>query len=105
MLGREALQGAVTFISFRHEIFAARVPVSVAAENRYFGAYIMGRMQSALAQHVSGHCRGSCFTVHPRNNDSSPAPHDCSQRLSATDSPHMDLVGALKNGVVRLDRG
>jgi hypothetical protein len=28
------LQGAVAFIPFRHEIFAARIPVRVAPENR-----------------------------------------------------------------------
>ena len=52
----KAAQGAVAFVTFSNEIFAARIPVRVRSENWNFGTDIIGRMQSTFAQNVCCHC-------------------------------------------------
>ena len=56
VLGMEAAQGAVAFVSFSNKIFAAPIPVCIGSENWNFGADVMRRMESAFAQHVCRHC-------------------------------------------------
>ena len=56
VLRMEAAQGAIAFVTFGDEIFAARVPVRVRSENWNFGAHVIRRMQFTFAQDVSCHC-------------------------------------------------
>ena len=45
---------AVALVAFRHEIFAARVPMRVRAQQRNFRANIVRRMQPAFAEKPPG---------------------------------------------------
>ena len=85
VLGMEELQRAVALVAFRDKIFAARIPVRVAPEDRNFRADIMRRMQAAAAQDMRRHRGRGRLAVHPGDDDSAFAAHDRSERFGAAD--------------------
>ena len=91
----EKLERAVALVAFRDEIFAARIPMRIAPENRNFRAHIMRRMQPAAAQDVRGHGRGCRLAVHPRDDDAALPKHDRSERFGAPDRG--DVAGSRSN--------
>src|ERR1043166_1286285 len=105
VLGMKAAQGAIAFVPFGNKIFAAPIPMRVRSEKRNFGADIMRRMESAFAQHVCGHCRGSGFAVHSGDNNPALCAHDCSQGFRATHDRFTGIAPAYQNWIVRSDCG
>ena len=91
VLGMEKAQRAVALVAFRHEIFAARIPMRVRAEHRNFRADIMRRMQAAFAQDMRRHRRGRRLPMHARDDDSALARHDRGERFGAA---HQSVVPA-----------
>ena len=77
----EKAQRAVALVAFRHEIFAARIPMRVRAEQRNFRADIMRRMQPAFAQNMRRHGGSRRLAMHARDHDSALARHDRRQRF------------------------
>ena len=105
VLGMKERDRAVALVAFGHEIFAARIPVRVRAENRNFRADVMRRMQSAFAQDVRGHRRGRRLAVHSGDDDAAFAPHDGGERFGATHGWLAAIARAHENRIVALDRG
>src|SRR5438034_4984358 len=85
VLWMEKLERAVALIAFRDEIFAARIPMRIAPENRNFCADIMRRMELTAAQDVRGHGRGRRLAVHPGDDDAALPVHDPSEGFRAPD--------------------
>ena len=104
VLRMEKLQRAVALVAFRDEIFAARIPVRVAAENRNFRADVMRRMQAAFAQNVRRHRGRRRLAVHPRDDDPALAEHDRGERFGAADGGNFAGPRVRQDRVVFLDR-
>ena len=85
VLRLEKAKRAVALVAFRHEIFAARIPMRVRAEERNFRANIVRRMQSALAQNMRRHGGSRRLAMHARDDDAALARHDRRQRFRAAD--------------------
>ncbi len=62
-------QGAVTLVSFRHEIVSVRLPVRIGTEDRDLGAHIMRRIQPPNSQNVCSHRGGGGLAMHPGDHD------------------------------------
>src|SRR6266480_7087922 len=101
----EKLERPVTLISFRHKVFAARVPMSIRAQDRNFRADIMGGMQTAFAQHVSGHRGRRSFYVHSGDDDAAFASHDPSKSFRPAHAPFPRLAGCDQDWIIWSDRG
>ena len=104
MLGVKQGYGPVAFVALSHEKFASRVPVRVCAEDWDLSADVMGRMQSAFAQDVGGHCRRGRFAMHPDDQDAALGRHDCGERFRTPDSSLSVLASVFQNRIVRFDR-
>ena len=105
VLGIKILGRAVAFVAFGHEIFAACVPMRIAAENRNLSTDVMRRVQPAFPQDVRGHRRGRGFAVHPHDENAALAAHNSGQRLGPAHHRFADLARARQNGIFYLDRG
>ena len=100
VLGVKAAQCAVAFVSLGNKIFTALVPVRVGSEDRNFGADIMGRVESAFAQYVCGHCRGCRFAMHSSDNNPALGSHDCRQGFRATHDRLTRIASGHENRIV-----
>jgi hypothetical protein len=69
VLGVKATQRPIAFVAFRNKIFAARIPMRIASENRNFCTDVMRRMEPGFAQNVRCHRGGGRFSMHSCNDD------------------------------------
>src|SRR5436309_13902667 len=99
----KAAQGPIAFVSFRHEIFAAWIPVRVRPKNRNLGPDVMRWMQPAFAQNVRRHRRGCCFAVHPCDDNAALAAHDWCEGFSAAHDWLARISRAYQNRLIDLD--
>ena len=104
MFGIKTANSAVAFVSFGHKKFTSRVPMRVLSEDRDFGANIMRRVQSAFAQDMRHHGRGSGFTVHAADDDAAFSLHDGGERFRAPRRSRFRLARANENWIVGPDR-
>ena len=96
----EKAQGAVALIAFRDEIFAARIPVRVRAEDRNLRADVMRRMAPALAQNVRRHRGSRGLAMHAGDDDSAFARHDRGQDTYAQSVARRQLPVFWANRVI-----
>ena len=104
MPGLKAAQRPVAFVAFCNKIFAERIPMRVASENRNFRTDVMRRMEASFAQNVRCHRRGGRFSMHSCDEDRTLCSHDCGKHLRPPHGRFPEITRAQKDRIINRDR-
>ena len=98
-------QCPITFVPLRDKKCPLRIPSGIGAEDRNFGADIVGGFKASGAKQVRGHGGGGRLAMHSTNDDSLLGGHHRREGIGSTDHRNSETGGFIVGRIAGFDRG